>query len=127
MFMKGDIAKLNHLKEILSSFAEASELNVSFDKSIMVPINVLDDRLDVLASSFGCSKGTLPFTCLGLSLSLANPTVADFLPLVNKCERRLVAFSSYMSEIRTYKSSAYNATNICYVQFLFAKNCDQVD
>jgi hypothetical protein len=78
MFMKGDIAKLNHLKEILSSFAEASELNVSFDKSIMVPINVLDDRLDVLASSFGCSKGTLPFTYLGLSLSLANPTVADF-------------------------------------------------
>ena len=76
--MKGDIAELNHLKEILSSFAEASGLNVNFDKSTMIPINVLDDRLEVLASSFGCSKGTLPFTYLGLPLSLANPTVADF-------------------------------------------------
>ena len=64
----------------------------------MVPVNVSDDRLGLLATSFGCSKGSLPFTYLGLPLSLTKPTVANFWPLATKCERRLVAFSSFLSE-----------------------------
>jgi hypothetical protein len=43
-------------------------------------------------------KSTLPFTYLGLPLSLTKPTVADFWPLVSNCERRLVVFSSFLSE-----------------------------
>ena len=96
--MKGDIAELNHLKEILSSFAEASGLKVNYEKSMMVPINVPEDSLDMLANAFGCPKGSLPFTYLGLPLSLTKPSVADFWPLVSKCERRLVAFSSFSNE-----------------------------
>jgi hypothetical protein len=64
----------------------------------MVPSNVSEERLDILASTFGCSKGSLPFTYLGLPLGLTKPSVADFWPLVSKCERRLVAFSSFLSE-----------------------------
>jgi len=56
--MKGDIFELNHQKELLTSFVESTGLKVNFDKSMMMPINVIDDRLDISASTFGCSKGT---------------------------------------------------------------------
>jgi hypothetical protein len=54
---------------------------------MMVPINVLDEKLDILAVTFGCSKGSLPFTYLGLPLSIDRPRAQDFLPLVNKYEK----------------------------------------
>lgn len=64
----------------------------------MILVNVLEDRFEILAQTFGCSKGSLPFIYLGLPLSLYKPSVADFLPLVNRCERRLVSTSSFLSE-----------------------------
>jgi hypothetical protein len=98
IFMKGDVAELNFLKSLLHTFADSTGLKVNFDKSMMIPINIPEDKFDELATTFGCSKGTLPFTYLGLPLSLVKPTVADFWPLVSKCEKRLVAFSSFLSE-----------------------------
>ena len=98
IFMNGDINELNNLKDILSSLADSSGDKVNFEKSMMVPLNVSEERLDILASTFGCSKGSFPFTYLGLPLGLTKPTIADFWPLVSKCERRLVDFSSYLSE-----------------------------
>jgi hypothetical protein len=53
---------------------------------MMLPI---EERLDLLARTFGCSKGTLSFTYLGLPLGVTKPKVIDFLPLVNKCKRIL--------------------------------------
>jgi len=78
IFLNGDLNELNSLKDILSTFADSTGLRVNFDKSLMIPINVFDERLDVLASNFGCAKGVLPFTYLGLPLSFTKPTVADF-------------------------------------------------
>lgn len=65
---------------------------------MMVPINVSDAQFDILAQTFGCAKGSFPFTYLGLPLSLTKPSVADFWPLVSKCERRLVFVSSFLSQ-----------------------------
>jgi len=58
IFMQRDVTQLNHLKDLLSEFAESTGLKVNFDKSMMIPINVTDDRLDISATTFGCSKGT---------------------------------------------------------------------
>ena len=44
----------------------------------MVPINMQPDKIDHLAQTFGCSKGTLPFTYLGLPLGLTKLKVEDF-------------------------------------------------
>ena len=55
-------------------------------------------RLQHLARIFGCSLGNLPFTYLGLPLSIARPRVEDFWPLVSKCERRLVGTSLFLSQ-----------------------------
>ena len=92
IFMQADVAQLNHLKDILAEFAGSTSLKVNFDKSFMVPINVSDERIDILTNTLGCSQGSLPFTYLGLPLSITRPSVADFWPLVSKCERRLVVF-----------------------------------
>lgn len=78
IFMKADARELFFLKAVLNSFAESSGLKVNYAKSMMVPINVSDERFHILAQTFGCSKGTLPFTYLGLPLCLTKPTVADF-------------------------------------------------
>jgi hypothetical protein len=98
IFMQGDINQLQHLKDILHSFAETTGLKVNFEKSFMAPINVTEDRLNILASTLGCSKESLPFTYLGLPLSITRPTGAQFWPLVSKCERRMIAFSSFLTE-----------------------------
>jgi hypothetical protein len=96
--MQGDVSQLQHLKDILHVFGESSGLKVNFDKSFMVPINISNERLDTLTAILGCSKQSLPFTYLGLPLSIAKPSVAHFWPLVSKCKRRLVNFSSLLSE-----------------------------
>lgn len=49
--MKGDVDELNHLKGILNNFAEALGLKVNYEKSMMVPINISEERLDMLAGS----------------------------------------------------------------------------
>jgi hypothetical protein len=98
IFLNGDLNELSNLKDILSSYAESSGLKVNYAKSMMIPINISEERMEILASSFGCSIGSLPFTYLGLPLSSSKPNVADFWPLVSKCERRLVAFSSFLTE-----------------------------
>lgn len=65
---------------------------------MMVPINILDERMAVLSQTFGCRIGSRPFTYLGLPLSLTKPRAQDFLPLINKCERRLLGISSLLNQ-----------------------------
>jgi hypothetical protein len=77
--MKGDVDELNYLKSLLHMFAESTGLKVNFDKSMMVPINIAEDRFDELATTFDCSKGSLPFTYLGLPLSLVKAYSGRFL------------------------------------------------
>jgi hypothetical protein len=98
IFLQGEVDQLLFLKNLLNRFGESTGLKVNFDKSFMVPINVQEDDFTQLANVFGCSKGSLPFTYLGLPLSFSRPTVADFWPLVTKCERRLVSISSFLSQ-----------------------------
>ena len=95
IFLQGDARQLFFLKAILNSFAESTGLKVNYEKSMMVPVNVFEGHLSIMANTFGCSTGSLPFTYLGLPLCLTKPTIADFWPLVSKCERRLVSVSSF--------------------------------
>lgn len=98
VFMNGNAREFFFLKALLNSFAKFTGLKVNYSKSMMVPINISPDRFDILANTFGCTKGSLPFTYLGLPLSISKPTVADFWPLVTRCERRLVNTAVFLSE-----------------------------
>lgn len=98
IIMEGCGRQLFFLKALLSSFSASTGLKVNFSKSMMVPINISDEKLKRLALTFGCSTGSLPFTYLGLPLGLTKPRVEDFLPLVTRCERRLASTSLFLSQ-----------------------------
>jgi hypothetical protein len=86
------------LKSLLQTFATSSGLRVNYSKSMMVPINVDDQKMELLSNTLGCSIGAMPFTYLGLPLGTPKPKVIDFLPLITKCERRLACTSMFLSQ-----------------------------
>jgi hypothetical protein len=65
---------------------------------MMVPINIEERKMSILANTLGCSIGSMPFTYLGLPLGTTKPQVVDFLPLISKCERRLIITSKFLSQ-----------------------------
>lgn len=96
--IEGDTRQLLFLKSLINTFSEATGLKVNLQKSMMLPINITEERLDFLAKTFGCSKGSFPFTYLGLPMGLTKPSVQDYLPLINKCEARLGSVSTFLSQ-----------------------------
>jgi hypothetical protein len=65
---------------------------------MLVLINISEEKTNHLAATFGCSVGSFPFTYLGLALGLSKPRVEDFMPLVNRCEKRLISTSLFLSQ-----------------------------
>jgi hypothetical protein len=90
--------QLRVFKDILNIFTLGTGLAVNFSKSQMVPVIVPQDKLNLLAISFHCATGSLPFTYLGLPLGSTKPRVKDFLPLVSKCEMHMQATSVFLSQ-----------------------------
>jgi hypothetical protein len=82
---------------MLNSFAESTCLHVNYHKSNIYPINVLDQKMEILANTFHCKIGSMPFTYLGLPLGLKKPNLVAFLPLIQKIEKRLATTSIFLS------------------------------
>jgi hypothetical protein len=89
IILEASTTQLFFLKGILQSFSDSTDLKINFSESMMVPINLSNEKLNHLARTFGCATGSFPFTYLGLPLGLSRPKVDDFLPLISKCEKRL--------------------------------------
>ena len=119
------------LKALLHSFGESTGLKVNYNKSIMVPINLTPQKLQHLARTFSCATGVLPFTYLGLPLSLKRPTAIDFTPLVNKCEKRLAATSAWLNQagrLEITNSVITTMPSFCMSTFLLQQNViDKID
>jgi hypothetical protein len=62
----------------------------------MTPINLSDERLEHFANTMQCKKGSLPFTYLGLPLSITAPNLEHFLPIVTRVERRLGGIADFL-------------------------------
>jgi len=97
LIMEADVNQLVLLKGLLDIFALSTGLTVNYSKSSMYPINVHPDRLAILATGFGCSTGSMPFTYLGLPMGITKPKMEDLTPLMDRIERRLNACSSMLS------------------------------
>ena len=82
---------------MLRTFSDSTRLHVNFQKSFLVPINVSTGKSSLLAQTFGCEVGSMPFTYLGLPLGTTRPTVQEFSPLLTKMERRLSGVSKFLS------------------------------
>jgi hypothetical protein len=99
IIMEGCTRQFIFLKSLLQTFATSTGLKVNYSNSMMVPISIEEGKMSILASTLGCSLGTIPFTYLGLPLGTTKPQVADFLPLISKCERRLISSSKFLSQV----------------------------
>lgn len=77
-----DVRILLNLKGLLRSFSDSSGLHVNYHKSFMVPINVNNLKLQHLANTIGCLTERMPFTYVGLPLSIHKPTMQDFTSLL---------------------------------------------
>ena len=107
--MEASDVQLAQLKVILQTFSSSTGLKVNYSKSMLVPINLSDDRATFLAQTFGCVLGTLPFTYLGLPLEISKPKIVDFLPLVTRCERRVACTSTFL-----YQAGRLEVTNAIF-------------
>ncbi len=76
-------------KGILQSFAQSTGLKINYHKSYMIPINVPKEDKEILAGTFGCKTGSMPFTYLGLPVGTTKPRIAEFAPLIDRVERKL--------------------------------------
>ena len=91
---------------------------------MLVPINISDEKTKHLAATFGCSVGSFPFTYLGLPLGLTKPKVDDFLPLVTRCERRLVSTSLFLTQAgKLQMANAVCSAHLLYEYLQSARHC----
>lgn len=67
---EGDAKQLFFIKSLLNTFSMSTGLKVNYQKTMMVLINISEVKLEILSRTFGWPKGCLPFTYLGLPLSL---------------------------------------------------------
>jgi hypothetical protein len=98
MILEACPRQLFFLKAMLNSFADSTGLHVNYNKSNIYPINVSEQKMVVLANTFHCKIGSLPFTYLGLPLGLRKPNLEAFLPLIQRIERRLASTSIFLSQ-----------------------------
>jgi hypothetical protein len=90
LIMQASVPQLMALKDLLQDFSRATGLKVNYTKSCIMPINVSEERIQILANSFGCTVGTLPFADLGQPLVLPySPVTAPSCATASKRERQL--------------------------------------
>jgi retron-type reverse transcriptase len=82
LFLEACPRQLLTLKAILNTFAASTGLRVNYQKSNIYPVNVDQDKMEILANTFGYQVGSYPFTYHGLPLVPNKPKVDDMLPLV---------------------------------------------
>ena len=95
--MQASARQLVCLKALLITFADATGLRVNYGKSIMVPLNIAEDRVDIFTNTLQCAIGQFPFTYLGLPLGIYKPTVEQCLPIVNRIAKRITGISTFMT------------------------------
>lgn len=82
LIMEACPRQLFFLKAMLNSFATSTGMHVNYQKSNIYSINVLDERMVLLANTFNYNIGSLPFTYLGLSVGTTKSKLDSFLPLI---------------------------------------------
>lgn len=89
LIMPAKEQQLVNLKGILDTYAASTGLKVNFSKSSLVPINVEQQRANLLAEAIGCTVGTMPFTYLGLPLGTTRPTIEEYMPLMQRIKKKV--------------------------------------
>ncbi len=92
LFFDGSVRSAAIIKSILDSFSLFSGLRINFSKSSLTPINLSAQQSTAVASLLHCPCQTFPLTYLGLPVSPHKPRKADFLPLIEKLDKRMAGW-----------------------------------
>jgi hypothetical protein len=76
LVMKVSQTELLCLKALLQSFDQSTGLRVNYAKSYLVPLNLSDEKAEILAGLFGYKIQGMSFTYLGLPMGITKPRVA---------------------------------------------------
>jgi hypothetical protein len=68
MIMKTSQRELLCLKGLLETFDQYTGLRINYAKSCLVPLNMSEEKAELLAGVFGCKIQGMPFTYLGLPM-----------------------------------------------------------
>jgi hypothetical protein len=82
---------------LLHTFAVSTGLKVNFNKCYIVPLKVVEQKVNILVGTLGCLVESLTFTYLGLPLGTTKPVIQEFLPLPSRIERSLMGISPLTS------------------------------
>jgi len=82
------------LRAVLTLFADMSGLNVNFNKSMLVGINIAESWLTEAASILNCKVGKVPYLYLGLSIDGDPQRLAFWNPVMNSIKSRLSGWQS---------------------------------
>ena len=66
----------------------------------MIPINVPDEKVEILIITFHCKKESFPIQYLEAHLGLHKPTIEQCFPLVTRLQKKLVGLSSFKNMAR---------------------------
>lgn len=84
-----DVNTVVTLKTMMRLFTSVSGLEINYNKSTWIPINVDDRFTPIISQLLGCSISAFPISYLGLPLTINKPTRALYMPLIEKIESRL--------------------------------------
>lgn len=56
-----------------------------------------EGKTNSLAAAFGCQVGEMSFTYLGLPLGITRPTLDEYMPLLNRIERRMMGLNKMLT------------------------------
>lgn len=84
------------LKIVLRLFSKASGLRINYAKSSFVTINVTQEEQSMVGTILGCKQTEFPISYLGMLLTIRQPNRAQFMPLVEKIDRRLQGWKCKM-------------------------------
>jgi hypothetical protein len=99
LIMQASQRELLCLKAILKTFAQSIGLRVNYAKSCMVPLNMTEEKAELMTGFLGCKLQGMSFTYLGLPMGTTKPRVEHFAPLMNIVERQLTSISNMLTYV----------------------------
>jgi len=89
LFLQHDLEGATHMKLLLYLFEMLAGLKIGFNKSEILMINDEENWRQQYAETFNCQVGLFSIKYLGVPVSPSRLKVSDWLPLVEKGNKRL--------------------------------------
>lgn len=129
IFSDGRKRSVDSILDIFKSFAEASGLHISMEKTTLYLAGFNDTEKQELLSHYTLSHGDLPVRYLGLPLLTKQMTAQDYTPLIEKIRARISSwtarFLSFAGRLQLIASVIHSLTNFWISAFRLPNKCIQ--